>query len=83
MSAVFLITCKGGDGHGGEQVLREVELDEVGESPEGGGIDLPNPAPGQSELLQVDQPVSGEDLPRQDLDVVPREIEHLRLDVDL
>lgn len=76
-------TREGGCGDGGEQVAGQVELDEVGEAPEGGGVDLADVAVGQVQPLQVGQAVAVEDLLRQDLQVVARQIEHLRLRVDL
>ena len=76
------LTSEGGGGYGGEEVAGELELDEVGEPAEGGGVDLADLALCEVEPLEVGEAVAGEDLPGQDLEVVAAQVEHLRLGVD-
>ena len=37
-----MLTSEGGCWHGGEEVPRELQLDEICEAPEGRGVDLPD-----------------------------------------
>ena len=82
-SVFFLITCECGRGNGREEIPREVELHQVGESPEGRGVDLPQVAVGEVEPLQVDEAVPGKHLARKDLEVVAGQVQDLGLQVDL
>ena len=64
--------AEGPAGHVGQHVVAEVELDEVGETSQGRGVDLTDAATGQVDFLEVQQVGPLESLARQRLQVTPR-----------
>ena len=60
-----------------QSVSGEVELDEVGEVPEGVPVELGDAALGQADLLEVDQVPGGEHVPGEDGHLVTRHLQHL------
>ena len=76
-------TCKSWRRHGGQKVSRQIQFNKVGEAAEGRRVDLPDLAVNEMKPLEVHHPVSGKELPRQDLEVVAGEIKDLGLDVQL
>ena len=61
-----------------QSVSREVQLDEVGEVPEGVPVELGDAALGEADLLEVDQVPGGEHVPGQDGHLVTRHLQHLK-----
>ena len=60
-----------------QPVSREVQLDEVGEVPEGVPVELGDAALGQADLLEVDQVPGGEHVPGEDGHLVTRHLQNL------